>query len=88
MPQITCPPEALAKITNAIYKTGPPDCLLSSELLYRSKQRDDGVDDTMEESLRSAIELKLRELVEDLKENEEFDEVWTTWDDRLKFTVD
>ena len=78
-----CPPDVLAEVTNSIYRSGPKDCILSSELKFLPKKTEpESLNLTNDTSGTDTAE-KLRELVETLKQNDEYVEVWTTWDNKL-----
>ncbi|KAI0303407.1 YebC-like protein [Multifurca ochricompacta] len=69
--EIMCAPSTLGKITDAVARSGFSQGLLSSELVYA--QAEDAVED---EEMGS----KVRELVNELEENESTLRVWTTVD--------
>ncbi|KAI5124535.1 hypothetical protein M0805_003058 [Coniferiporia weirii] len=71
-----CPPESLEAMTRAISGLSGGDSVLSSEYIFRAKDVQDEVAESLEESV---IELK-----DALEENEDCVRVWTTIDSRIR----
>jgi translational activator of cytochrome c oxidase 1 len=66
-----CAPNALGKITDAVAKSGLSQGLLSSELIYAPTE--DAVKD-------EDLNIRVKDLVSDLEENEGTLRVWSTLD--------
>lgn len=70
--KFTCPSSALARLTSAVTGSDISKELLSSELIYAPVDKVESSDEELEG--------KVKELVEDLEEDEDTLRVWTTID--------